>query len=304
MKILTVIGARPQFVKSAIFSRWCETFGVNEVVCDSGQHYDFNMSYQIFEDLKINTPKYIFNNIKRNPSSMISDIMTRLEEVLQKERPDLINVFGDTTTTLAAAIFANKNSVQLSHIESGLRSGNYSQPEEINRKITDQLSDYLFCPTLNAVKNLEDEAHKGYILNTGDIMLDALSVFSKEIDMNKFETLPSRDFVIFTLHRAESLKEPKALQDKFDYVRSYLPKYEIIFPIHPNTKKHILSFDISLDGFNVVEPLSYLDCLSALQKCSMVFTDSGGLQKEAYFFKKPCVTLRAETEWKETIQFG
>jgi len=302
MKILTVIGARPQFVKSAVFSKCCFDTGRDEVVVHTGQHYDADMSLKIFEDLGCPPPKYIFDGLSRSPQLMIGEIMRDLEEVVNSEKPDFINIFGDTTSTLAAALYANKSGISLLHIEAGLRSRNWDMPEEYNRLCTDILSDYLFCPTESAFKNIQSENLKGDAFNVGDVMLDAIRVFDSSFRYDG--PYSDSDPIVLTLHRSETLKRRERLAELLDYVFEEAKGRQILFPIHPNTKKHCVKYEIDLSRFEVIDPLSYIKMQGLLKLCHSVYTDSGGMQKEAFFHRKPCITLRNETEWGELIDLG
>lgn len=311
MKILTVIGARPQFIKAAALSRVIEADArIEEIFIHTGQHYDANMSEVFFEEMQIKKPKYNLNIRSNFHGEMTGTMMTDIEKIALQESPDWILVYGDTNSTLAGALVASKLGVKLAHVEAGLRSFNNYMPEEINRIVTDRLSNLLFCPTDNAVSNLLKEGYANLadkkIVNVGDIMLDASMYYSNfEIDFPHNLS----NFVLATIHRPVNTDNPKNLLEilkALDNIGSNNGK--VLFPVHPRTRSKIEILDkdyiSSFSNILFVTPLSYFEIIYALKNCSMVITDSGGLQKEAYFFKKPCLTLREETEWVELVEHG
>lgn len=311
MKILTIIGARPQFIKAAVLSRLImndpET---EEILVHTGQHYDENMSEIFFEEMDIPKPQYNLNIHSKLHGEMTGKMMTEIEQVALKEKPDWILVYGDTNSTMAGALVASKLHIKLAHVEAGLRSFNNKMPEEINRIITDRLSDILFCPTDYAVENLKKEGFENFkdkkIIRTGDIMLDASMFYSKkQISFNK--EVP-KDFILCTVHRAENTDSTEKLRTIFKSLNGVGEKVKIVLPLHPRTKSKLedITSDYKAEYPNIIflEPLGYLEMIWCLNNCRFVITDSGGLQKEAYFFKKMCLTLRNETEWRELVDNG
>ncbi len=304
MKILTVIGARPQFIKSAPVSRLIKLkTGVEEIVIHTGQHYDHNMSKVFFNELKIDTPKYKLSSGGGSHSEMTGEMMIEIEKIALTEKPDWVLVYGDTNSTLAGALVASKLSIKLAHVESGLRSHNMKMPEEINRIVTDRLSNLLFCPTKKAIKNLELEGFKNFdasIVLSGDIMKTSSEFYSKYATRPSIEI--NNEFIISTIHRAENTDNKDNLNNILSALKEIGKKIQVILPMHPRTLKKCNVFRIDLQGIKVVDPVSYLEMIWLLKNCKMVMTDSGGLQKESYFFKKSCVIYRAETEWVELVE--
>lgn len=308
MKAVTVVGARPQFVKAAVLRNLSEKYGMHEVLVHTGQHYDHAMSDIFFTELGMMPAQYKLDLEHRSHGGMTGEIMAATEEILIKEKPDVCIVYGDTNSTLAAALAASKLHVPVCHIEAGLRSFNKRMPEEINRILTDHVSDLLFCSTKVSVSNLANEGITENVYNVGDIMYDAVKMFSRSISKEKFYEQYGLDsaypIALVTLHRAENVSDSKRFQRIIDYIRDASKNHQLIFPIHPNTRKKCIEYGISLNGFTLIDPLSYLDTQSILANSALVFTDSGGLQKEAYFHDVRCVTMRDETEWVETIDSG
>jgi UDP-GlcNAc3NAcA epimerase len=318
-KIITIIGARPQFVKAAVLSRliksdeWNSKF--EEILVHTGQHYDKNMSDVFFDEMGIPYPKYNLEIGSGSHGKMTGEMLIRLEEVLLTEEPDIVLVYGDTNSTLAGALAAAKLNIPVAHIEAGLRSFWKKMPEEQNRIVTDHLSTTLFCPTTTAVKNLKAEGITKGVHNVGDIMLDAhlhYSMVLKERNtttkngLNELDNLnipDGEEFYLLTIHRAENTDSLIKLSSIVDAINS-VPKIAVI-PLHPRTKKQMNKFGLQFnDHVKVINPVGFLDFLSLLLKCSFVVTDSGGIQKEAFFAKKPCITLREQTEWIETVNSG
>lgn len=311
MKILTIIGARPQFIKAAVLSRIIENDSdVEEILVHTGQHYDNNMSEVFFEEMAIPKPKYNLHIQSKLHGEMTGKMITEIERVVLEENPDWILVYGDTNSTLAGALVASKLHIKLAHVEAGLRSFNNNMPEEVNRIVTDRLSNILFCPTDYAIENLDKEGF-GYfnekkIVKTGDIMLDASLFYSKkEIQFGK--EIPE-NFVLCTVHRAENTDNNEKLITIFESLDEIGKNNKVVLPIHPRTKSklEVLVPDYKTKFSNIIflEPLGYLEMIWCLHNCKFVITDSGGLQKEAYFFKKMCLTLRDETEWRELVDNG
>lgn len=305
MKIATIIGARPQFIKAAVISRVIEqTDNIKEIIIHTGQHYDHNMSDVFFKEMEIKKPDYNLNINGLSHGAMTGQMLEKIEQILIKEEPDFVLVYGDTDSTLAGALAASKLHIKLAHVEAGLRSYNMNMPEEINRIITDRISNILFCPTNQAVENLKKEAYDNInckIIKCGDVMFDAAKYYFNKAKKPQVD-LPS-NFVLCTIHRAENTNDLKRLNSivaALEYISSILP---IVVPIHPRTlgilKKNDYDFERSKILF--VEPLGYFEMLWLISNSELIMTDSGGLQKEAYFFAKKCVTLREQTEWVELI---
>ena len=303
MKIVTIIGARPQFVKAAALSRKIKEIElISEVLVHTGQHYDNNMSALFFEELEIPEPKYNLGIHSMNHGAMTGRMMEELEKILITEDPDWVLVYGDTNSTLAGALAAKKLNIKIAHIEAGLRSFNYSMPEEINRILTDRISDVLFCPTRTAVENLKEESFNNFpskVRNVGDIMYDAALYFSTK-DRSKID-IGESSYVLATIHRAENTNSRDKLTNIFKALDNINKEKKIILPLHPRTKSYLEKYNIQT-SIKLIEPVGYMDMVSLIKGSSFVITDSGGLQKEAYFFEKPCFTFRDETEWVELVK--
>jgi len=306
---VTIIGARPQFVKAAVLSRIIAERGeLQEVIIHTGQHFDQNMSEVFFKEMEIPVPKYNLEIQEPSHGAMTGKMLEKIEQVLLKEKPDGVVVYGDTNSTLAGALAAKKLHIPIAHVEAGLRSFNTKMPEEINRIITDRISDILFCPTEKSVQNLKKEGYDFFpseIIQCGDIMKDAVSYYgalskAKSKIMGDL-SLKKNHFVLATIHRQETTDDCSVLQNvlaAMDRINAEIP---VVMPLHPRTRKMISRCDLSYN-FKIVDPLGYFDMLSLLQNCSMVLTDSGGLQKEAFFNKKHCLIARSETEWVELVE--
>ena len=305
MKILSIIGARPQFIKAAVFRKYCDENNVEEVLFHTGQHYDPEMSTKIFDDLEVKKPDITHDLKARSHGGMTGEILKHVEKTIIDVKPDFVNVFGDTNSTLAGALAASKLHVPVIHIEAGLRSFNKKMPEEINRILTDHVSDYLFCPTTQAVKNLRSENITTGVYHVGDIMYDAVKIFGEKFYLPSNVKL-SRDkkLAVMTIHRADTTSDPKLLTEVINFCNTYSESYEIVFPVHPNTRNKLKDFSIDTREITLIEPVSYLKMQGLLKEADLVLTDSGGLQKEAYFHNCQCITLREDTEWVETIKNG
>lgn len=306
MKILTILGARPQFIKAGSISREIAKYkNIHEIIVHTGQHYDTNMSDLFFEQMKIPKPDYFLGIGGKTHGAMTGQMMERLEEIALKEKPDWVLVYGDTNSTLAGALVASKLHVKIAHVEAGLRSFNVQMPEEINRILTDRVSTLLFCPTDTAVKNLQNEGFSGFtckILKTGDVMFDGALFYGKLAQKPKIAI--EKDFSLCTIHRAENTDNVERLREIFDALDVIGREKQIILPLHPRTKKIVKQLAISTKNLTIIEPVGYLEMVWLCKNCDEVLTDSGGLQKEAYFFQKPCITLRDETEWVELVECG
>lgn len=306
MKILCVVGARPQFIKlGALQQAIKKNSEIKSITVHTGQHYDSNMSEIFFEQLEIDKPEYNLeiNQIERVES--ISKMVNGIKEILFTEKPDWVVVFGDTNSTLAGAMAAKELNIRVAHIEAGLRSFNNEMPEELNRIQTDQKSDLLFAPTLTAIKNLKDENyHSNQIVHCGDIMLDAFEFYKRKALLlnNIIPNLPSK-FILCSLHRQGLLENREALAEVIESLNEINEIIPIIFPAHPRTFNVFRNMAVPIT-FRIVDPQSYFSILNLLDKCCMVITDSGGLQKEAFFAKRGCITIREDTEWVELVEAG
>jgi len=303
MKILSVVGARPQFIKLAPLSSKLK--GIHEeIIVHTGQHYDYVMSERIFLDLGIRNPDIHLGIGSGSHATQTAEMMKLLELAMIEKKPDLVIVFGDTNSTLAAALTAAKLKIRILHIEAGLRSFNKNMPEEINRIVTDHISGCLFAPTQTAVKHLITEGLQDHTYLTGDIMVDTMKD-SLEIALQKSTVishlkLKLNDFSLLTLHRDYNVDDPVLLNNLLNQLGHTDGK--IIFPVHPRTQKILNSFKTIPKNIQLTEPFGYLDFIVLENASKRIITDSGGIQKEAYLLKKPCITLRTETEWVETVE--
>ena len=313
MKIVTIIGARPQFIKAAALSRVLRKYNtIQEVLIHTGQHFDDNMSRVFFEEMEIPRPNYNLEIAGLSHGAMTGRMLEKIEQVMLAEKPDIVLVYGDTNSTLAGALAATKLHVPVAHVEAGLRSFNRRMPEEVNRVLTDHVSDLLFAPTGTAAKNLEREGIASDKIHlVGDVMQDAALFYGSKArrpDLpNKYQDLLKRPFALATLHRAENTDSPERLRSILLAPSEISQELPIIMPLHPRTRKMIDEIDIDdnvLADLVLIDPVGYLEMVYLLQKCWLVLTDSGGLQKEAFFFQKPCITLRDETEWVELVEAG
>lgn len=308
MKVATVVGTRPQFIKVAPVSRALEAAGIDEVLIHTGQHFDAELSTSFFSELGLPTPDHQLDIHGGTYGSVIGRSLEAVESVLRAEDPDLVMVYGDTNATLAGALAAAITNIKLVHVEAGLRSFDRTMREEQNRVVCDHLSHLLFCPTTTAVDNLREEGIRQGVHLVGDVMYDAALLFAERArtDSNILTKLgfEGRPFTVATVHRAENTDDPCRLERILRYLKEASETDVVVFPVHPRTRKAVRSFGLDLDGLMAIDPIGYLDMTRLLQKCRTVYTDSGGLQKEAYFHRVPCVTLREETEWVETIECG
>lgn len=316
MKIITIVGARPQFIKAATVSRAIaqrnkqDTGGhISEVIVHTGQHFDHNMSQTFFDQLSIPLPKHNLNIHGGGHGIMTGRMLEKIEDLLTLEQPDWLLVYGDTNSTLAGALAAIKLHIPVAHIEAGLRSFNMKMPEEVNRIVADSVSSLLLCPTDIAVKNLQREGYSLGVHNVGDVMYDA-SMYMYDIAdresfiLDKLE-LEKGKFILSTCHRAENTDDPDRLSAVLSALNEVSREMAVVLPLHPRTRKMAKQHGISFGAaVRVVEPVSYLDMVKLESCAAVVATDSGGVQKEAYFYRVPCVTLREETEWLETLNGG
>jgi UDP-GlcNAc3NAcA epimerase len=307
-KIVSIVGARPQFVKAAVVSRqWAQYADIQEVLVHTGQHFDDNMSELFFREMSISQPKYNLGVNNLENADMTALMVERLEPVLKAENPDFVVVFGDTNSTLAGAKAAKNLCIKLAHVESGLRSFNMEMPEEHNRMETDRLSDVLFCPTQTAVENLQKENidnQRNKIVLSGDVMYDAALFYVASARKPQLDL--AGDFLLASVHRAENTNHPEALLSIFAALETLAQDRQLVLPLHPRTRAKLAELNYDFDHSNItfIAPVGYFEMLYLLLHCRLVLTDSGGLQKEAYFFGKQCVTLRNETEWVELVQQG
>ncbi|WP_132978989.1 non-hydrolyzing UDP-N-acetylglucosamine 2-epimerase [Pigmentiphaga sp. D-2] len=306
MKVLTIIGARPQFIKAAAVSRAFKNFEgeLSEVLVHTGQHYDANMSEIFFEELSIPHPQYNLGIGGGTHGQNTGRMIEKIEEVLLKEKPDFTLVYGDTDSTLAGAIASSKLHIPLAHVEAGLRSFNRRMPEEINRVLTDHVADLLFAPTQTAVKNLKIEGIlENSIQLVGDVMFDASLFYRAQSRRPVLNTGIEKGYALCTIHRAENCDQIEKLKEILEGLAS-LPS-QILLPLHPRTKAKIAEHNLSVAlNITLLPPVSYLEMIWLEMNSAVIITDSGGVQKEAFFFKKPCITLRNETEWVELVEIG
>jgi len=310
-KIVTVVGTRPQFIKAFALSRVLSAASdFEEILVHTGQHFDDNMSAIFFSELEVRPPRYHFALKGTRHGAMTAEMLSAIETVFIDEEPDAVIVYGDTNSTLAGALAAAKLQIPLVHIEAGLRSFNRRMPEETNRVVTDHLSDVLFCPTDAALANLAREGIARNVHKVGDLMYDAMLIAMPIAEQNSviLDTLglTAGAYGVATIHRAENTDDPAHLARLFDFIEAESKKQPIVFPLHPRTRIAAKNAGLNPNhpGICVIEPVGYLDMCMLLHNASTVFTDSGGLQKEAYFHRVPCVTLRDETEWIETVECG
>lgn len=315
MKIITVIGARPQFIKAAVVSNVIKRLNnsfLNEIIIHTGQHFDKNMSQIFFDQLQIPRPVYNLNVSGGLHGKMVAEMLIGIEEIILIEKPDWVLVYGDTNSTLAGAIAAAKLHVPIIHVESGLRSFNMETPEEINRVLVDRISNIHFCTSEVAVQNLKTEGIKNKVYNVGDVMYDALLFYSNRMDSKNDKIFydkflgGKKPYVLVTCHRAENTDNKDRLENILTALHRLAKEIAVVFPLHPRTKKLIKEYGFSyyLDNVITTDPLPYEEMLWLQKNAKAIITDSGGMQKEAYFLKVPCVTIREETEWLETTETG
>jgi len=317
MKIVTIVGARPQFVKAATVSRAIREYnrenpaaGIHEIIIHTGQHYDENMCQVFFDQLDIPRPDHNLEIGGGSHGAMTGKMLEKIEHVLMAEQPDWVLIYGDTNSTLAGAIAASKLHIPVAHVEAGLRSFNMRMPEEINRILADRVSTLLFCPTETAVNNLKSEGVEKGVLNVGDVMYDA-SLFYRDMAREKSNVLKElalkpKAYALVTCHRAENTDDPVRLAGIVDGLARLAESLPVILPLHPRTRKVLTEQALleKLGDVTVIEPVSFLDMVQLEESAKLIVTDSGGVQKEAYFFGVPCITMRDETEWVETVAAG
>lgn len=306
MKIVTVIGARPQFIKAAAVSNKLRKNN-EEILIHTGQHYDNNMSDIFFEELGIPKPNYNLSIGSGNHGYQTGKMLIELEALYIKEKPDIILVYGDTNSTLAGALAASKLLIPIAHIEAGLRSFNMNMPEEQNRVLTDHISKYLFAPTDTAINNLKNENITKNVYNTGDVMFDAIKLFKEKAletsSVLKDNNINPNEYILSTIHRAENTNDINRLTNIINALNE--SEKNVVLPLHPRTHKFINDYGLKINNnIKIIEPVGYLDMINLENNSQKIVTDSGGVQKEAYFLQKPCITMRDETEWIETVENG
>ena len=348
MKVLSIVGARPQFIKAAVVSKQMFRIGCDELLVHTGQHYDFNMSEVFFRELSLPEPNYYLGIGSGRHGEQTARMLTGLEEVLLKEDPDIVVIYGDTNTTLAGALAPVKLHIPVAHVEAGLRSFNRRMPEEINRVVADHCSDILFCPTRTAVQNLEREGFHNVVsasdcglriepapatnrqssirnpksegplvINVGDVMLDLAREVKDRLDREgcggtdilRKHGLKPHEYVLTTIHRASNTDDPENLRNILEAMRQIAEGgLKVLFPVHPRTKKALeksnLLTMVDTDAIVTSDPVSYMEMIALESEARFLLTDSGGVQKEAYFFGVPCVVAREETEWTELVEIG
>ena len=311
MRVVAVVGARPQFIKAAVVSRALRRAGVQEFLLHTGQHYDDNMSQVFFDELDIPHPDINLGIGGGTHGQNTGRMLEAIEAVLLEERPDWVLVYGDTDSTLAGALAAVKLHIPVAHVEAGLRSFNRRMPEEINRVLTDRVSDLLFAPTETAVQNLRREGlPEDRIHLVGDVMYDAALYYGQKAE--RFSrilerlALQPKGYILVTVHRAENTDDPKRLKAILKGLAQVDFEVPVVFPVHPRTRKAIerYGFVSITKSLTLIEPVGYLDMVMLEKHARLIATDSGGVQKEAYFHRVPCVTLRTETEWVELVEAG
>ena len=312
-KIVTIIGARPQFIKASAISRLLQKEStLKEIIVHTGQHYDTNMSQVFLDELDIPTIAYQLGIGSGTQGKQTGEMLTAIEAILMQEKPDYLLIYGDTNSTLAGALAAVKLHIPIAHVEAGLRSYNRVMPEEINRIVADQVSDLLFAPTEQAVKNLKSEGFAdGKIHKVGDVMYDVALFFAEKSEristiLEKLK-LQKNGYILATIHRAENTNDINKLISLFTVLESINETFPIIMPLHPRTRKLMDAYSaryLAKTNIHVIEPIGFLDMVMLEKNAALIMTDSGGVQKEAFFYKIPCITLRSETEWVETVHLG
>jgi len=311
IKILTILGARPQFIKAGSVSREIGKHKeIEEIIVHTGQHYDANMSDIFFDEMQIPKPNYFLGIGGKSHGAMTGQMIEKIEEVALSEKPDWIMVYGDTNSTLAGAIVASKLHIKLAHIEAGLRSFNMKMPEEVNRILTDRVSNILFCPTDTAIENLKNEGYENLdckIVKSGDVMQDG-AIFYKNLAVKpsiiQNSKLNIQNYILCTIHRAENTDDETRLRSIFEALNEIAKEKQVILPLHPRTRNILNNLKLNIQNLTLIDPVGYLEMVWLIDNCDFVMTDSGGLQKEAYFFEKQCITLRDETEWVELVECG
>ncbi len=314
IKVLNIVGARPQFIKASIVIKKLNSAGIIQTLIHTGQHYDFNMSDVFFQELKIDAPDYHLGVGSGKHGEQTGKMLIEIEKVLINEKPSLVIVYGDTNSTLAGALASSKLKIPIAHVEAGLRSFNKAMPEETNRVLTDHLSTLLFAPTTKAIENLRKESITRNVFNVGDVMLDMALKYSDKMKPFENETLNNyqlkrKNYVLTTIHREENTDFYSNLYNIFEAIKFIAHKgITVFFAVHPRTRKYLKKSNFLKNQIpkNLIlnEPVPYKDMIVLEKNARLVITDSGGVQKEAYFFKTPAVIPRKETEWVEIIETG
>ena len=307
--LLTIVGARPQFIKAAPISSALRLDGaIYEAILHTGQHHDYNLSDVFFKDLMIPEPEICLGISGGSNARMVSQMLDMIASVINERQPDAVLVYGDTNSTLAGALAAKQSGKLLIHVEAGLRSNDKTMPEEINRIVTDHLADILLCPSHAAISNLKNEGILEGVHHVGDVMFDTFCMVKGTENLyssaNEPIDLPTGDYAIATVHRAANTDNPTRMSEIFRYIRDEAGSLPVVLPIHPRTAAAAERHGIDLSWLKIIPPLSYRHMAKALSNSRIIFTDSGGVQKEAYFHRVPCITLRDNTEWTETIDSG
>ena len=313
LKLFTVVGARPQFIKAAVVSRVIReslSNQISEYIVHTGQHFDENMSGIFFQQMDVPEPSYQLGIAGVGHGAMTGRMLEQLESLFKEEKPDVVLIYGDTNSTLAGALAAVKLHIPIVHVEAGLRSFNIKMPEEVNRILSDRISSLLLCPTGIAVANLASEGITDGVYNTGDVMYDAALFYGERAgemstiiaDLN----LGAKEYVLATCHRAENTDEPERLGGIFKALATIASDRPVVMPLHPRTKKYadVYGLNSYMECLRIIEPISFFDMVALEKDASAIITDSGGVQKEAFFYGVPCLTLRDETEWVETVKDG
>jgi UDP-N-acetylglucosamine 2-epimerase (non-hydrolysing) len=307
MKIAIAVGTRPEFIQMEPLLRECEKKGLHCIFIHSGQHYDYDMDKIFFNEMNLPSPSHYLGIGSKLPGEQIGDIIIKSETIFRKEKPDILLISGDTNTTLGCALAANKSKIKIGHLEAGMRSFDRSMPEEINRIIVDNISDYLFAPTQTGVENLNHQGISNNVFLTGDIMLDSIyhyeDVINRQSKILEEQDITPKSYLLLTLHREANTDNITRLNN----ILTALSKapYTIIFPIHPRTREKLRLHNLAVpDNFNIIPPVGYFEFLRLISNSYKLLTDSGGAQKQAFFLSKPCITLRENTEWTETVDNG
>jgi UDP-GlcNAc3NAcA epimerase len=312
IKVLTVVGARPQFVKAGVVSRALAAEGIEEILVHTGQHYDAAMSDVFFEELQIPSPAHHLGIGSGLHGSQTGRMLEAIESVLLETKPDRLLVYGDTNSTLAGALAASKLHIPIDHVEAGLRSFNRTMPEEINRIVTDHVASLLFAPTETSVTNLLHEGINGeQVIRSGDVMYDATLAAAEMAERTSTAledlAIKPKEFILATIHRADNTDDPKLLRTIFDGLAEAANTLPVVLPLHPRTRASLEReglLERAIEKFTLTEPKGYMDMTHLEASASLIATDSGGVQKEAFFHQVPCVTLRSETEWVELVDLG
>lgn len=311
MKVLSIIGARPQFIKEAVVGAVLRKRGVERILVDTGQHYDANMREVFFGEMDIPAPAHVLKVGSGSHAYQTGEAMMRLEQVCVEEKPNVIMVYGDTNATIAGALVGSKLCIEVAHVEAGLRSFDRTMPEEVNRVVTDHISNLLFCPTETAVKNLAAEGVVDGVHNVGDVMYDAAIMFGclaeEKSDVLNRLRLEKSGYVLVTIHRDFNTDDSVKLGSIVDGLVAC--EDNVVFPAHPRVRKQLEAFGLlkvleNKGNIQIIEPVGYLDMVSLEKNARVIVTDSGGVQKEAFFHKVPCITVRPSTEWVETVLTG